>query len=318
MSLIVGIDEVGYGPLLGPLVVCAATVKTSEDSEDAELWHRLSGCISCGYQRSDRILIADSKRVHRGSNRFARLETSVTPFIWLDGIVDGMDGLLARLGFCEDGALDAYPWYRGRTIALPHAARREELERRTRELREGLSAGGVEFCGFRVKVIPAGELNRGISRAGTKSAVMMENIGLLLQDAWKSCEEASLSVVCDRQGGRKRYGNELAAVFPIHEIRTVREEPRESSYVVIKDGRRIEISFRCKADEDCLAVSLASMCAKYVRELLLVLFNEYWSRRVPGLMPTAGYVVDGRRFLRDIDGAFEREGIAPELMIRAK
>ncbi len=318
MSLIIGLDEAGYGPLLGPLVVCAATLETSEDCEGAALWDKLSACVTRGRRSSGQLLVADSKRVHRGPNRFARLEANVAPFIWLDGTADTMDELLGRLGCCEQGALAPYPWYQNCGLELPRATSREDLESRALELGKALNSCEVKFSGFRVKVVTAGELNRQMRRVGTKSAVLMENVRQLLRGIWESCEEASVSVVCDRQGGRKRYGGELGPAFPSHEIVTVREDREESSYVVSGNERRMTISFRCKADEDCLAVALASMCAKYIRELFLVLFNEYWSRRVPGLKPTAGYVVDARRFLRDIRGAFAREGIAPEMMIRAK
>ena len=38
------------------------------------------------------------------------------------------------------------------------------------------------------------------------------------------------------------------------------------------------------------------MTAKYLRELAMRAFNEFWCARVPGLRPTAGYPVDARRF----------------------
>ncbi len=49
-----------------------------------------------------------------------------------------------------------------------------------------------------------------------------------------------------------------------------------------------------------LPVALASMLAKYVRELCMGQFNRYWGHLVPGLQPTAGYYVDAQRFLGEI------------------
>jgi ribonuclease HII len=56
-------------------------------------------------------------------------------------------------------------------------------------------------------------------------------------------------------------------------------------------------------------VALASMTAKYLRELAMIAFNEEWSRRVPGLAPTAGYPVDAARWRREAAAAVDRAGL---------
>jgi hypothetical protein len=45
------------------------------------------------------------------------------------------------------------------------------------------------------------------------------------------------------------------------------------------------------------------MAAKYLRELAMKAFNQFWQQHVPGLKPTAGYPVDARRFRAEIDAA---------------
>ena len=74
----------------------------------------------------------------------------------------------------------------------------------------------------------------------------------------------------------------------------------------------IHIQFRPEAEEVHLPVALASMTAKLVRELTMARFNRYWSSRMPGLKPTAGYVQDARRWLVDVEGVLcddEREAM---------
>ena len=61
---------------------------------------------------------------------------------------------------------------------------------------------------------------------------------------------------------------------------------------------RTTISFRCQG-ERALPVALASMTAKYLRELAMRAFNDYWCRRFP-IAPTAGYSQDARRFKKQI------------------
>ena len=62
---------------------------------------------------------------------------------------------------------------------------------------------------------------------------------------------------------------------------------------------RTEIRFRTKGEAE-LPVALASMTAKYHRELAMRAFNDYWCRQVPGLKPTAGYPQDAGCFKAQI------------------
>jgi len=65
-------------------------------------------------------------------------------------------------------------------------------------------------------------------------------------------------------------------------------------------------------------VALASMLSKYLREALMRRFNTFWARYMPEVPPTAGYYGDGARFLRDIEPARRKLGIADEQLIRCR
>jgi hypothetical protein len=114
--LTVGIDEVGYGPRLGPLVVAAAAAR--------------------GPLRAP-VRIADSKRVFTQARGLVDLEPAVLGFLR----ARSLRGLLDRLG----AGLAAAPWYEG-DVALPDSVGldgldgawaafvdAEEFNRRTRE-----------------------------------------------------------------------------------------------------------------------------------------------------------------------------------------
>jgi hypothetical protein len=60
------------------------------------------------------------------------------------------------------------------------------------------------------------------------------------------------------------------------------------------------------------------MASKYLRELAMGAFNEFWRRRVAGLRPTAGYPQDARRFKADIAGALASLGIDDRQLWRAR
>ena len=48
---------------------------------------------------------------------------------------------------------------------------------------------------------------------------------------------------------------------------------------------------------------MASMVCKYLREVGMKEFNDFWSRHVPGLNPTAGYPEDAKRYYAAIRDA---------------
>jgi hypothetical protein len=87
-------------------------------------------------------------------------------------------------------------------------------------------------------------------------------------------------------------------------IAVVREGRAESAYRLVVGGRPVRIAFRARADATEPLCGLASMAAKYVRELFMESFNRWFAARVEGLRPTAGYHGDGQRFLRDLEAGW--------------
>jgi hypothetical protein len=60
------------------------------------------------------------------------------------------------------------------------------------------------------------------------------------------------------------------------------------------------------------------MTAKYLRELAMKAFNEFWCSHVPNLRPTAGYYGDSRRFKRAIEAKQRELGIDDHLVWRSR
>jgi hypothetical protein len=78
-----------------------------------------------------------------------------------------------------------------------------------------------------------------------------------------------------------------------------------------------DLCFRTRAEAH-FPVAVASMVSKYVRELAMKIFNQFWGRHVDGLRPTCGYPGDSRRFRLDITRAQTLLGIANDVLWRER
>ena len=58
------------------------------------------------------------------------------------------------------------------------------------------------------------------------------------------------------------------------------------------------------------------MASKYLRELAMLAFNDYWRSRVPNLQPTAGYPQDAKRFRAEIAEVQRQLHIADRVLWR--
>jgi len=295
MRSVIGIDEAGYSPLLGPLVVSAAHFRTGEIPDD--WWAALRIPRAREETPPGLPAVDDSKKLYTPARGLARLELGVLAFLGAAGRVPAtFRELLALIG--AGVKTNSYPWYRDADHALPVAATMEDVARAAEAVRHACDRAGVRFAGFRCAPLLVAEYNDALDQSGNKSIVLFRtNAGLidaLLED------EADAVVFADKHGGRNFYGKLLAQHYFGAHIRCRAEKKQHSAYCVRQGGRRIEISFHLRGDSVHLPIALASMCSKYVRELFMGVFNAYWAALAPGLRRTSGYGVDARRFIAGI------------------
>src|SRR3954470_13777011 len=73
----VGLDEAGYGPNLGPLVLSSSACQVPADAPPC-LWECLAAAVRKAEHADDgRLLIDDSKKVNEGKAGLAKLEAGV-------------------------------------------------------------------------------------------------------------------------------------------------------------------------------------------------------------------------------------------------
>lgn len=281
----IGTDEAGYGPLLGPLVVAAAVFETPDPSD-------LPG---------DERLV-DSKVAYRAGGRDG-LARVLGPCLGLDPLRAAplrLSRLLDALSIRGDPRA-GYRWY-GDTV-------------------DPVPAPGDPPRGFRrlyVNPVLEREFNAGCAELGSKGALLFRETIALVRRALEDHPGLPAEVTCDKHGGRNRYAGPLLAGLEPSAIVVEREGAEVSSYRLTIGAREVRVRFVVRGESADRAVALASMAAKYLRELFMEGFNAYFAERVSGLRPTAGYHEDGLRFLRDIAPALSQMEIPRDEIARAR
>ena len=153
---------------------------------------------------------------------------------------------------------------------------------------------------------------------GTKSGCAWSFIRGHLESIWSRFGENHPLVALDRQGGRKNYQELLESLFNPAEVSTIIESPAQSTYRISLGTRQMVIQIQVNSEKHHLPVALASMVSKYIRELLMTRFKNFWSIHAPKIKPTCGYFLDGRRFLKEIQPLITQLNINPEDFIRCR
>jgi hypothetical protein len=380
MGILIGMDEAGYGPNLGPLVVAASAWEMAEEKGSGfgvrgsglkaegnsstsvapvkgaalsrcDLYRLLRRVVVKGASDSH-VAIADSKALYKPGSGLRQLERGVhavlgatgrgpleraaaagsvpdsgRPAVTSAARMAGLCGCWAELVACCDadpvGHRRALCWHEGFNCALPVDATCDEVAELGPRMRSACDGAGVRPVVVRARLVYPAEFNALCEKFGSKGAALSHvTIGLLrevVEGVQTSGAEdgpaREVFAVCDKHGGRNFYTGLLQHHFPEHWIRSVQESRAESRYEWGDDEARMEVVFRTKGEE-FLPTALASMTAKYLRELSMRAFNEFWCARVPGLRPTAGYPGDARRFKAAIEGVQRELGVEDRVLWR--
>src|SRR5262245_55989163 len=158
MPWVVGIDEAGYGPNLGPFVQAAVALELPDD--DPGGWATLKSSIRRAHEDDDgRLLVDDSKKVYAGGNGFDRLAAGV--FAGLrhrpPRVGDLAAAVLAEWG---RGHLDGECWYDPADVLEPFD--HPEFGDPVRVLTAA--------------VVPTPAFNAAVNRTGTKGSITADGV----------------------------------------------------------------------------------------------------------------------------------------------
>ncbi len=321
MAYLIGTDEAGYGPNLGPLVISATLWKVPEKLLGKDLYPCLAPAIVGSLalkSGADSIAIADSKQLYHPGGGLEALERGLLSMLRLTGQPpsDWRD-----IWKCLDAgslqSLNEIPWYSDYESPLPIDASHEELDALASRVGERCQDVGIQCQRIQSTVVFPAQLNDGIQQYGNKATVLSLRTLSLAESLMRDLGDEPIMIHCDKHGGRNKYGPMLQQVFPGYLFQVACEGRQQSVYRWGPPQRPIEIQFVAKG-ESCLASALGSMASKYLRELAMRAFNHFWTKRVPGIRPTAGYPVDAKRFREEIADAQRELEIADWILWRNK
>ena len=311
MGFVIGMDEAGYGPNLGPLVVSATVWEVPGAPKRTDFWTEFEGLIVQHAARTSvEIQIADSKAVHDPAKGVGPLERgALAAWTMLDGLPTTLMDWWSKVALHPLHTAVANrscvePWFVYADLNLPQQVTKGEILELSQLWAKRCADRKIHLRAIRSDIVLTRRFNDLTTQHDNKGLALSGISMKLLQDVLPITAGQPTLVWCDKHGGRNRYDELLQEIAGEEFIVRLEEGPEKSRYRI----GQTEICFQTKAEAH-LPVALASMVCKYFRESTMELFNRFWQRHQPELKSTKGYPQDAKRFKQDIAKTQTRLGI---------
>ena len=206
MAFLLGIDEAGYGPLLGPLVVSVTGFCVPDSLIKGDLWQILSD--SLGKRKkglAGRLLVTDSKRAYSRSAGIAHLQRTVLAALTALGNRPGNLTELINI-ICPESLprLRQYQWYEG-LDSYQISSDSADISIAGNALKKNLAANEMALLTIRSYVLDVAYYNHLVSSVKNKATVLFTAVATLMKEAFDNFTDDNLQIIVDRQGGRVNY-----------------------------------------------------------------------------------------------------------------
>jgi len=308
MPFLLGTDEAGYGPNLGPLTIGSTAWYVPPAHASVSLYDLLAEEIAAGKEKKSslKLPIADSKKLYSASGSIALLEQAILgAAAFLGHAWNDWHSLWSGLRAQSPAQLAAIPWHADYHLPLPHEASVDQVALAQAALANSAERTGAHLVHLQAVAVYPQDFNARLLRVSSKGELLSQATMQLVQDnlhalrtgphASSKSEDNQVTIYCDKHGGRDRYAGMLQHLFGADQIHIGKESRDESIYRFSHEGWQLTIHFTAKGEKN-LPTALASMIAKYLREISMLPFNDFFIRHLPSLRPTAGYPEDAKRF----------------------
>lgn len=307
--IVVGVDEAGYGPNIGPLIVAATAWRIPLSFSELDFSERLNERFSARSWSPGctHIPLGDSKQLYSPGQGLRTLEAGLLAMHALLGKQHtSFESFMYSL-VPQEFELE-HPWYKQLPDVFPAIVDPIEVERLARLASTNMKQCDIDLLSMRAVVITESVFNAMLERFESKGRLLSTVTMGLVADMITAYDSAPIEIFCDRQGGRKRYSCVLAEGLPDDWFEVLSETSVRSSY---RRQRCPDLRVHFSVGGDRFPpTALASMIAKYLREGLMESINEFWAKKVANLKSTAGYPVDAIRFRGQIESTAMQLGFA--------
>lgn len=279
--MLVGIDENGLGPRLGPLVVTGVGVRARDAAAERLAGRPARGALKARLGDSKALVSYDDMAL---GEAWARVVARKMTGAWAERpdevlaalTLDARDALRApcpsaHVEQCWDATDEAF-------------VADEALVGEVQKDLDKLAKKGLELAFARVVVVCSKRLNEAADVGRTRFEVdlhAMERLVLAARDA----AGGDVAATCGKVGGYDRYADSFGPLSG--RLHVALEEGRaKSAYKFPGVG---EIAFVRDADASNVLVSLASLVGKWARDLLMARVVRYHRAEDPELPPVSGY-----------------------------
>ena len=336
MQLFIGVDEAGYGPNLGPLLIGGTAWLAPKSMNEEQFCRAFSGVFRALPLRPNckHVPLGDSKKLYQPGIGLGSLEAGLLAMLhqilpeFLQGNQSSLRILLDAIQIpaiqSESPAApknqpksNTPPWYHAiEQISVPKDTQVSEIERLSILACQALELHDIQLIDMRCVVVTEPQFNHCVGELQSKGQLLSKATLGLVASLLESHQGYSAKIFCDRQGGRKNYLPILLDAMPDIWFSETLSSSRRSSYQSVGEPS-YEVHFSVGGDS-FPPTALASMLAKYLRERLMDSFNAFWSEHVPNIKPTAGYPLDAKRFRAEIDTTAATLALAPETWWRSR
>jgi ribonuclease HII len=308
--LVVGVDENGLGPRLGPLVVTAVAVEADGERAAKVALGRPGRAFATRINDSKKLVSYKERALGEAWARVlagaVAMPTS-SPADLVFGLSLEPEAFLREP--CPTDGDHAQQCFGAHGEAFEASA---ELLGQVRSDLVRLEKRGLRLVSVRVSMICTRRLNDAAARRTTRFQVDLHAMERLVLEA-RTKSGSDVVAVCGKVGGYDRYANAFGPLAGrLHAV--VCEGRARSEYALPGLGR---LAFVRDADARHLVVCLASLVGKYVRDLVTARVVRHHKRSLPHLPMVSGYHDPvTARFIADTDDVRRASGFPSDCFER--
>ncbi|MCM8804159.1 MAG: hypothetical protein NC833_02760 [Candidatus Omnitrophica bacterium] len=238
---ICGIDENGFGPILGPLIITG--ILTDENVEIPDY-------------------IKDSKIFYRNKNDFKKIEEiAIISFYFIENKLPDSPYEIFRNFTSSKCLLDDNICEKN----IPLSFKIKNLESVLGKYEDFISQK-YKFKEIKINVVCPYLFNDFLNKKNSKFILNLSNFCKIIKEMAKY---KNVKFFCGKIGSLTYYKKYLSYFFPEYEIKTSKEEKNFSSYQILKKNQNFEISFYKNVEKVSSLTSLSSIIGKYIREIIM-------------------------------------------------